>query len=887
MKLIIPSRALIAVFAAGLLIVTAACSSSSADTSSPAPAGSGATDASASGGMSAPAPAPSDAPWTTPAAAPSSGTQDAGSADLIARQEALRQKQQDLANHFIAAGKRHLDEGRLREARASFASALEVSPANAEAQSYYARISALMGEPDMGARAETQDTFAIRQAMTTQAYTLAKDYLDRARALFTQGEYARAVEEYRHALLVLQANPNLGGDFNVDQVKQGLSEAERKRDESAREAEAARLREVEQINRERDEAERTKAQRRIGRLWEQALGAFEQERFEECEKLCGDILAEDYTHAHAGQLKEAARRARHEKANASNIEEYRYQWLRVLDEIKSLAVPQTSDVVFADRKTWERISARGPLEFSRGRVQESEEDARVRQTLEATSLGSLDWSDKTLDDAVKFIRNNTGVNIIVAKAADEAVPPEERQLTGIKLEEVTALTALNIAVGHIANLAWVIEDGMVKITTKEQVRKRKVVEFYETRDLTAKLNNFPGQEINLNPSGFGAGTAEEAAEEGEELRTIEADRLIELVRQTVDPSSWDEDPENTIVNNNGTFVVRQTPENQRKIRQLLADLRKSAGIQVSIESRFVSVENNFLQDIGVDLRGLGDNTGGIGTAGLGSSRPFDDFGLPGSPTVLGTDNSSGAYYNIGGGNGDIRGRTQNLFDSALGNPSVLTSSGGFSLQYTYLDDTQLEAILRATQKYERVTTVTAPNLLVHNTQRANLQVTNHIAYVKDFDVEIAQASTIADPVVDVVKEGVVLDVRPIVSNDRRFVTLELRPSVATLVRPLRVYRTTLGGGSSVSFEVPELQKQSLKTTVVMPDGGTLLIGGLKFYEEQDQVSGIPVLKDIPILSFIFSRRGKYTNMRDLIVLLRVKIVIMEELEPNAVTSVGR
>jgi type II secretory pathway component GspD/PulD (secretin) len=140
--------------------------------------------------------------------------------------------------------------------------------------------------------------------------------------------------------------------------------------------------------------------------------------------------------------------------------------------------------------------------------------------------------------------------------------------------------------------------------------------------------------------------------------------------------------------------------------------------------------------------------------------------------------------------------------------------------------------------------------------------------------------------VDVVKEGVILDVRPIVSNDRRFVSLELRPTVATLKRPIRRFSTTLGVGTAVTIEVPELHVERLRTTVVMPDGGTLLLGGMKYFEEQDMEAGVPVLRDIPILSFFFSKKGKYTNMRDLIVLLRVHILILEELEPTSAVAGG-
>ena len=98
---------------------------------------------------------------------------------------------------------------------------------------------------------------------------------------------------------------------------------------------------------------------------------------------------------------------------------------------------------------------------------------------------------------------------------------------------------------------------------------------------------------------------------------------------------------------------------------------------------------------------------------------------------------------------------------------------------------------------------------------------------------------------------------------------------------------SLGVGSGVTIEVPELRKESLKTTVVMPDGGTLLLGGLKFFEEQDYQSGVPILQDIPIVSLLFSRKGKYTNMRDLIVLLKVDVLIMEEYEPTLIGLPGQ
>ena len=92
---------------------------------------------------------------------------------------------------------------------------------------------------------------------------------------------------------------------------------------------------------------------------------------------------------------------------------------------------------------------------------------------------------------------------------------------------------------------------------------------------------------------------------------------------------------------------------------------------------------------------------------------------------------------------------------------------------------------------------------------ANVQMLNQLAYIRDFDVEVAQAATIGDPIVGRIEEGVVLDVRPIVSADRRYLTLELRPTVASLVRPIPTFSTLLGVANStpVFIQTPELRIQ--------------------------------------------------------------------------------
>ena len=185
------------------------------------------------------------------------------------------------------------------------------------------------------------------------------------------------------------------------------------------------------------------------------------------------------------------------------------------------------------------------------------------------------------------------------------------------------------------------------------------------------------------------------------------------------------------------------------------------------------------------------------------------------------------------------------------------------------------------QKSERVQLVTAPRILVHNTGRANLSILNQVAYLQDFDVEIAQAASIADPIVAVIQDGVILDVRPVVSADRRFITLELRPTVAILKRPIEERVTTLGSQNSVTIMLPEVEIQRVRTSVPLPDKGTVLLGGMKESEKQDLRSGVPLVNKIPILSAFFERKGNFISNRKLLILLTAEIVIPAEREPTA------
>jgi type II secretory pathway component GspD/PulD (secretin) len=163
-----------------------------------------------------------------------------------------------------------------------------------------------------------------------------------------------------------------------------------------------------------------------------------------------------------------------------------------------------------------------------------------------------------------------------------------------------------------------------------------------------------------------------------------------------------------------------------------------------------------------------------------------------------------------------------------------------------------------------------------------------MAYVRDYDVQIATAAVALDPIVDVVSDGISLDVRPIISADRRFVTLELRPTVATLFpAPPNIFfieTNVIVPGAPVTdpfpvrIETPVINIQRVRTTVVVPDRGTLMIGGLTSYFDEDAESSIPIWRSVPIVGNLGSLKIKGLQRKQSLIIVRSRIIIPDEEE---------
>jgi type IV pilus assembly protein PilQ len=73
-------------------------------------------------------------------------------------------------------------------------------------------------------------------------------------------------------------------------------------------------------------------------------------------------------------------------------------------------------------------------------------------------------------------------------------------------------------------------------------------------------------------------------------------------------------------------------------------------------------------------------------------------------------------------------------------------------------------------------------------------------------------------------------------------------------------------------EQPIISEQSAQTNVVVNDGETVVIAGLTSNEVQNTESGIPFLKDIPLIGYVFKRSQKSRSNKDLIIFVTPHVI---------------
>ena len=730
-------------------------------------------------GMPADDTPPAEGAEAAPQAAAAAETPEALAEDYALRKAVEADKVRFVVQQKLDAAKAHISNGEYQPALKLLQEANELNPANADVAWELREVEGLLGMrgPSAGGYASRQAEVA--KIRIDEQRTKAAKLANLGRMHLANGRYDSAIESFDNALFIINSSPYEieWGSLEKD-ASDGLRQAKYAKQQKVKSDRQSAVEESLAEMAAQSEQELMQEMERLERWMGAAIEAFQRNEFETAEDYANRILEVQPDNTKARELQLAAGRSRHDEMESSHLRREKLAFREWMDDIEATRVPQQKILQWPSASFWKKISsvrARSRPTFG---VQKTDpEGAELLAKVKGTSV-NLAVDSQQFQEVVKTLQIQTGFNIYV----DPRIASEinENPVSGLNLSDVSLATALQMlqAAGG-ADVVWTTKGNMVMFTKKEFVKTNLVVQIHSVADLTSGLTNFIPPTIQLvgpddvdqdtNPL-FGAEAEEPVYPYGQ------VDELIELTKGAVAPGFW-ESTEGADIRSQGeqTLVVKATPEVQEQVAAFLDDLRGFAGIVVTVETRFLEISENFLRDVGVDFRGLGGQTPGTlvnlddVTNGLedSASAGRDNAGA-GLPAAAALNPSAGAYFNDGR-DGDFKGRTENMFDNPLG--SVLSSVGGSTFTLAYLDDLQLSMIVRATEKSLSARTLTAPVITVYNTQRANLTVVNQLSYIQDFDVEVAQTSFIADPVVGVLQEGVVQAMK-ILATEQTYSTVE-------------------------------------------------------------------------------------------------------------------
>ena len=199
-------------------------------------------------------------------------------------------------------------------------------------------------------------------------------------------------------------------------------------------------------------------------------------------------------------------------------------------------------------------------------------------------------------------------------------------------------------------------------------------------------------------------------------------------------------------------------------------------------------------------------------------------------------------------------QTYNFGRSA--NPS--SSFPGFSFTYTVPD---IDVVVNALDNVTDVRVISAPKLLTLDNKTATLQVGDQVPIITQSATGVRDAN---DPtIVNSVQfrdTGIVLKVTPRIGKSGT-VFVDVNQEVSDAIP------TTTSG-----IDSPTIQQRKLSTAVAVQDGDAIALGGLMRQSQTAGESGVPLLKDIPLIGKAFSTSTETSDRTELLIFLKPRIV---------------
>jgi type IV pilus assembly protein PilQ len=271
-----------------------------------------------------------------------------------------------------------------------------------------------------------------------------------------------------------------------------------------------------------------------------------------------------------------------------------------------------------------------------------------------------------------------------------------------------------------------------------------------------------------------------------------------------------------------SIIVKDTPEVIEKVVELVK-LLDTQTPQVLIESKIVEVSENYTKMIGLQ-NGLNFGYDPVGSVSTDVGPGFNFSSAPSSGT-------SG----------------RSLFGMTVGRLDRLLN---------------LEFALQMMESESKGKIVASPKVITQNKKTAELNTKDTTSFAKATETESGGSLFEFEEISVELK----MKVTPQVTNE------------GSIVLEVDISKEHFGGRpEGSSFAPPDKAKREVKTNVLVDNGSTIVIGGIYSYENTESHSGVPYLKDIPLIGWLFRTPfNPATRKRELVIFLTPRIINQEE-----------
>ncbi len=795
------------------------------------------------------------------------------------------------AQAAYAAGSRARDESRLDDALQEFRKAVDLAPENEGYRKALRDTEALAGV-SRDSRSlvidRVADELAVRQQ---QLWVEAQSKLAEGTKALESGDYLASERAFQQAAIRLETLPFTDARREPELRKaEGLvKESRQRRLRQEQEQEASRNRAaLDQQAQLRDLGLKIERDR-IDAMLKRAQRARERRDFDEAITLCDQVLKINRAEERASNLLAKCRRERHSYLRQVTTDRWDEEHRLLTEQIRNAMLPQLELIKYSS--DWPEIDARrgAPSQGSRDEGQSWRKKLNAELDQEIT----VDFQEMELVDVVAFLQKVSPANLLLdSQVLVKGLPPISFNVVNMKLRFVLDF------IMRQTGLTYTMRNEAIFISNTEGVRGDIYMKIYDVRDLTHARQNFPGPTLDIPTAGQNGTQLLPPVEQEKKAETGE---FIEIIKKVVAPGSWEGTKGIDIGEYNGSMVVTHTSEVHKQIDELLRSLRNQTATQIHVKVKFLTIDNAFLEEIGVNWNNF---TGPAAAAGSGTT-PL----IPVAGQAIGTSGSAtpfGAFYGHPGSSTVAAGKVTNSLtgsyasDNGLARPAGGTPEG-LNLQTQYWQVAKnfyASAILTAVEKQRKGNVLYEPDLTMFNGQQAHLVHLRVQSYISDYDVVQFQYQ----PVVSQLSSGTALDVVAIASSDKKYITLTVKPTNSQIVRWRRFGGSvsdqdaqTLGGpidpnvqpsiGSSgtnalgaAPLLIPEVSYQSSQTSVTIPDGGSLVIAGMTNGSSGREHSGVPFLSHIPFLGRLFSTNGRQETLSKDMILVQADLILFEEIE---------